>query len=43
MAGNNLVMFGWSWTEADLLKANSLAQPNVLTNNFVQRNGPKTP
>ena len=26
---------------ADLLKANFFAQPNFLTDNFVQRNGPK--
>ena len=28
---------------ADLLKANSFAQPNILTDNFAQRNGPKMP
>ena len=29
--------------KSDLLKANSFAQPNCLTNNFAQRNGPKLP
>ena len=29
--------------QSDLLKANSFAEPNFLTDNFVQRNGPKMP
>ena len=29
--------------EADFLKVNYFAQPNFLTDNFAQRNGPKMP